>query len=224
MPKTSARPRVNKTGAAVDGILALLIERRLKPGDRLPPEAEMARLFGISRVSLREGLQGLKFLGLLEASPRRGTRLRDVDYALLGRVIGFQLVVAGPSRGQLSDARFFVELGALELAFERATPRDLARLRELSDCSRKDNSPAAVRRHLQADCRFHQKLLRIGGNEVLAAFARTLEMFFTDVQGPPADSRRAAREHRRIAEALASGNRELARGILRAHLARRVEE
>lgn len=63
----------NKTDQSIDRILSYLIEHKLKLNDKLPSEEELTELFGVSRVSVREGLRGLKFLGLVESSTRGRT-------------------------------------------------------------------------------------------------------------------------------------------------------
>src|SRR5579872_7006075 len=49
-----------------------IVQKRLKPGDRLPTEQEMAKEFGVSRLSVREATKALGFLGIIESSPKRG--------------------------------------------------------------------------------------------------------------------------------------------------------
>jgi GntR family transcriptional regulator, transcriptional repressor for pyruvate dehydrogenase complex len=60
-------------------IQLLLSQRQLVPGDRLPPERQLAAELGVSRASLREGLGRLLDLGILEARRGSGTYLAEVD-------------------------------------------------------------------------------------------------------------------------------------------------
>ena len=60
-------------------LIALITERQLKPGDRLPPERELAATMGVSRSSLREALRALAMLGVAEMRQGDGTYLTALD-------------------------------------------------------------------------------------------------------------------------------------------------
>jgi GntR family transcriptional regulator, transcriptional repressor for pyruvate dehydrogenase complex len=59
-------------------IKAMIGEGRLKSGDQLPPERELAEKFLVSRTSVREALRALESLGLVEIRPGEGTFVREV--------------------------------------------------------------------------------------------------------------------------------------------------
>ncbi len=82
---------IQKSEQMVDLILSHIIDNKLKPGDKLPSEEEMTMLFKASRVSIREGLRGLKFLGLLKSTTSRGTVIQEMDFSILTRCLGFKL-------------------------------------------------------------------------------------------------------------------------------------
>ena len=195
----------NKTDQSIDRILSYLIEHKLKLNDKLPSEEELTELFGVSRVSVREGLRGLKFLGL-------------VDFSILSRVLGFQIAVSDLSYFQLLEARLSIELGVLDIIIDKITPQQLDELRALADCARYDDTPEEIERNYHRDCEFHRKLLEISENQVLIAFSNLLEIFFTRRSASAEASQAGAREHFQIVEALETGNLELARGIMRSHL------
>jgi DNA-binding FadR family transcriptional regulator len=100
----------------------------LGPGDRLPPERELADQFGIARSTLRQALMSLTESGHLVALRGRGG----------GTFVSDAPPLAENRRAQLSDGhwrelldyRIAVEVGAAVLAAERAAPADLARLHE----------------------------------------------------------------------------------------------
>ncbi len=60
-------------------VKAMIAEGRLKSGDRLPPERELAEKFVVSRTSVREALRALESLGLVEIRPGEGTFIREVS-------------------------------------------------------------------------------------------------------------------------------------------------
>ena len=70
MTETIERPKLRDVVA--DRLKTFILEGDLKPGDRLPTEAELATRFGVSRPSLREAIKSLEFLGIVEARRGRG--------------------------------------------------------------------------------------------------------------------------------------------------------
>ena len=60
-------------------LIALITERQLQPGDRLPPERELAASMGVSRSSLREALRALAMLGVTEMRHGDGTYLTSLE-------------------------------------------------------------------------------------------------------------------------------------------------
>ena len=58
-------------------IMSKIISDELKPGDRLPPERELAEMMGISRSSVNQSVLELESMGFLNIQPRRGTVVRD---------------------------------------------------------------------------------------------------------------------------------------------------
>ncbi|HSB04258.1 MAG TPA: FadR/GntR family transcriptional regulator, partial [Thermodesulfobacteriota bacterium] len=62
----------------VDQIKTAILEGKLKPGDKLPPERELIKELGVSRVSLREALNSLESLGFVEIRQGGGTLIRSV--------------------------------------------------------------------------------------------------------------------------------------------------
>lgn len=211
----------DKSRLVADFVLSYIIESKMKPGDKLPSEEEFARQFGVSRVSIREGLRGLKFLGLVKSSTKRGTILQEMDFSMLSRCLGYQMAVSDFSFAQLLEARLELELGALDIICGRMTARQIAKLRSFADCSRKNDSDTERHKTHRMDCEFHRYLLSAGGNSILQSFSRLLELFFSNQSSGSYElSCLVADEHMRLTDAIESGNLELARGIMRLHLGR----
>ncbi|PWM76171.1 MAG: hypothetical protein DBX90_11655 [Lentisphaerae bacterium] len=207
-----------------DQLLQMAIDGNMKTGDKLPGEIELAEKFQVSRVSIREAINGLKFLGILDAAPRRGTTIAALDYRRLVKYIGFQMAFSSMSEAELFEARLALETGMLELVAKRMTDETWAELRELAEaCRRASDEPEAVAASIEADMRFHRRLLELSGNGMLQAFVKLIEVFFLSSNRPPAnrqDQENAAEVHLMIVEALHDRNVELARGLMQKHLAK----
>jgi len=208
----------DKTQTVVNKIMSYMVEKNLKVNDKLPSEEEMTECFNVSRVCVREALRGLKFLGLVEAGTRGGTRIKQMDFTVLAQALGFQIAISDVSYYKLLEARLSIELGVLEIISKKITPLQITQLRSVADCARYDNSITEIERNYQRDCEFHRLLLTISDNEMLISFSRLLEIFFTRRTSSCEASQAAAIDHKNIIDALEQHNLELARGIMRSHL------
>src|SRR3954454_22157958 len=100
-------------------LIALIIERQLQAGDRLPAERELAASMGVSRSSLREGLRALAMLGVTEMRHGDGTYLTSLEPEALMRPVGLVLSLSDSGLEELFEARKLVEPGLARLAAER---------------------------------------------------------------------------------------------------------
>jgi GntR family transcriptional repressor for pyruvate dehydrogenase complex len=114
-----------------------ILEGGLKPGDRLPPEPELANLFGVSRPTVRAGLQELCAAQILLVQRGRNGGYRVGDFSLdtleasVMEFISLSLVVETLTPEQFLEVRFAHELLCAETAARRRTPEDLARLDDI---------------------------------------------------------------------------------------------
>src|SRR5260221_6761328 len=98
-----ARRKLNEVVA--ERIRQYILDNDLKPGDRLPTEQELSERFGVSRVSTREATRALGFLGIIDAAPRRGLVVGQIDMKRLSSYLGFHLAISNFPLGPLLDAR-----------------------------------------------------------------------------------------------------------------------
>ena len=92
-------------------LIALITERQLKPGDRLPPERELAATMGVSRSSLREALRALAMVGVMEMRHGDGTYLTSLEPEALLRPVALVLSLSDSGLAELFEARKLVEPG-----------------------------------------------------------------------------------------------------------------
>jgi len=110
-------------------VVALITERHLKPGDRLPPERELAQAMGVSRSSLREALRALSVLGVTEMRHGDGTYLTALDPDALMRPFGLVMALNDGQLRELFEARRVIEPALAALAAERIDEPVLEALR-----------------------------------------------------------------------------------------------
>jgi len=196
----------------------LITRGDLVPGHRLPSEAEMAPLFGVSRSTIREALRILVTDGLVETKRgvRGGTFVVDVDTSHVEGLLNSTLnLLAATNRvgpDDFLDAWHAIEAPAAALAATRATPTDVEELFQLSEPASHDLSrPDVVGRNTS----FHSTVLRASGNLLLEAMGRPVAAVARARFGQTDPDREFLKmvvdEHRQIAEAIADTDPDAAR-------------
>src|SRR5512140_2292504 len=113
-------------GQVVEHVRRLLEAGQLKPGDRLPPERDLATQMGVSRPSVRSGLRSLQTMGIVQSRQGSGTYIVDGPARLGGDPLRFLAALHGFTREEMFEARRVLEVGTAGLAAERATHEQIA--------------------------------------------------------------------------------------------------
>ncbi len=110
-----------------------LFAKKLKPGDFLGTEKELAARFGASRIVARDALRTLEALGIVEIRMGKGggARIAHGNPRLFAEALAVQLDLTGVTPAEIMDAQRAIETLGAELAAEHATPDDVSHLREL---------------------------------------------------------------------------------------------
>lgn len=178
----------------------------IPPGGRLPTEHALARRFRVSRPIVREALQQLKILGVVESSPRVGLRVLPFDpAALFDHAI--PRIRTDEERGELHEFRRVLEPAVLRLVHRRA-PK--AKLQELEKMLRipLPRGRRAIHEFFARDVAFHEGLWKLAGNRFLWSLRGLLVRYFADIERHPggrvtdAVMRKANAEHLVIVRAL----------------------
>ncbi len=178
------------TEQVVARVYELIKRDELKPGDRLPPERELAKQLGISRPSLRAGLSSLISMGVLQSRQGAGTFIVDGPPALDSEPLRLLAQLHGFSYDHMFETRSFLEVGAAGLAAERATGEQLATMsEEIAEMFVALKDPQQFLLH---DITFHRAVAAASGNPTLATATRsnvlmtlTKRLTYTDVYIEP---------------------------------------
>jgi len=156
----------------VEQIKSLILQGDLKPGETLPPERTLAKSLNVSRVSLREALNTLQGMGLLEIQQGNRTCVRPITT----RSIHDPLVTFTKSSPEnimkVFEIRKYLELGSVSLAAERATDEEISRLENIL----KEMEEDLKRNRLgaKADHEFHTALAEATHNEAYIHMMKTI--------------------------------------------------
>lgn len=208
-----------------------LFEKRLKPGDFLGTEKDLAARFGVSRIVARDALRTLEACGVVEirVGAGGGARIARGRPELFADALAIQLNLTGVSVAEIMDAQRAIETTAVELAATRADDAQLARLAGLLDEA--EALLDDVDRFTRTSWRFHLAIAEASHNRVLAIQLISLQYVAWPSRNRTltrAVARRVLADHRRIHDRIAARDAGGARAVMADHLglirARRVRE
>jgi GntR family transcriptional regulator, transcriptional repressor for pyruvate dehydrogenase complex len=202
----------------VDQIKQYITSHDLKPGDHLPTESDLAKSFGVSRISVREATKTLGFLGILEAKPGRGLTVGRMDVGRLKESLSFHPAMYDVPDDELVDTRVIIETGVIPYVARRmqADPEIYKCLSEMNDklrhASDSDNC-------VKLDAAFHQLLVESSGLTPLAAFSDLLQIFFERFRKPVRKNWRGGiKVHQDIVDGIRDGKIEAVTALLHEHI------
>ncbi len=200
-----------------------LLSKQLKPGDKLPTEAELAQTLKVGRNSVREAIKMLSSLGVIEIRRGVGTFISNVLNASVLHPLIVSLVYRLGTSMELWELRVLVEAGVVELAIEKASPEDLVALEQANERIRHALAvhPRDIGRVRDLDLAFHRRLLDATRNPLVAELGEAIyTLFFASIEkslaGDPAS---AYQNHQLILDAVRDKRREEARQLVTRSLA-----
>jgi len=198
----------------------LITEGRLKSGDRLPPERELADKFVVSRTSVREALRALESLGLIEIRPGEGTFVRHVSVDALVGPLALVMTSEREAIGDLFEARRVLEPAIAALAASRATPDEVQEMERILDDQAREI--AAGKTGLAQDAAFHAAIGTAAHNRAITRIAHAIMDLLTQSReeslNTPGRPTRSHQDHRRILQAITRRNATAARQAMLDHL------
>lgn len=201
-------------------LLELIKAERLRPGDKLPAERELAAEMHVSRPVLREALRALSIMNVVEIRQGAGTYITALEPQQLVSHLEFVFSKDPVALSQVIETRRIVEVGNVRLAAQRITPDELADLRALLKHLRGAVDDAA--RFAELDIAFHDAVCEAAGNFLLVQFMRiinTLGKVSRERTGAAAAARRRAlKDHEAIVAALVGHDPAAAAAAMEAHL------
>jgi GntR family transcriptional repressor for pyruvate dehydrogenase complex len=206
----------------------------LPPGAKVPSERELTRDLGVGRSTVREALNGLAVLGVLEIRHGQGAFITERGPAIAKGDDGAQpsALTAALERGvtrEFIEARLLVEVRVAGLAAERRTEDDLRRIEAALSVQESNVSDAGaeVDDVVGVASSFNLLIADAAHNEVLAAMIGSFVELMKE-RGPrlyalPGFDEWDLKEHRGIYDAVRDQNAELASDLMREHILQLAE-
>lgn len=212
------------TSTLVDKVEKKLVEilqkKKLKVGDSIPKEVELAETLGVSRTVIREALLRLRMMGLIESKKKKGAVITSPDlFGIMSKSMNPHILDQDTLKG-IFEIRLALEIGMADFLFNRIRKEDLD---ELSDIVKKE--PKITDQHLfniEHEIAFHGKLYEITGNETLKKFQKMLLPVFDYVHrsgllGKEMPLKKFV-SHKGLVDILEKGTPEQFRNAMRLHL------
>ncbi|MVU84056.1 FCD domain-containing protein [Nocardia sp. ET3-3] len=209
------------TDDAIARIKAKIVSGDLRPGSRLPREADLAAELGVSRNSLREAVRALSLVRILDVRQGDGTYVSSLEPNSLLDAMSFLLEFhQDDSVLDILGVRRILEPAATALAAQRMSEAEIEHLRALAE----PPPSSSVTDLLALDLSFHAAIATASGNKVLASLLDSLSMPTTRARiwrGVTEEGafERTVAEHRAICDAIAAHDPELAHARALAHVA-----
>ena len=182
----------------------LIAEGKLKSGDRLPPERDLAEKFVVSRTSVREALRALESRGLIEIRAGDGAFVRDISVETLIEPLALVILPHREAVGELFEARRLLEPAIATLAARRATPEEIAAMERILEAQGKE--VAEGRTGVAQDAAFHAALAGSAHNRAISRIVNALMDLLTESREEslqtPGRPARSHQDHLRILEAI----------------------
>jgi len=204
-------------------LAAELEGKRWAPGEKLPSEAELCKVFNVGRSTLREALKSLSFIGMIRMRAGGGSYVADQRSKYLEGPLGLAKGVLNTEKevNDFCEARLLIETEIAGLCAQRATSQDFRNLekivREMKVIADDDGKAAT-----NLDMNFHMTLAAAAGNNVLTELLKHirggLQEFIEKSLVLPAGSELAYKQHRALLEVLKQRNPSTARKAMRTHL------
>jgi len=174
-------PNATLTFTTIERILEFVREKKLRAGESLPSEVEMIKMFGVSRVILREAFSYLKGLGIIESRRGSSFKISQTDFVKVFERTLKHISFSGSNNIEcLFDLRRRLEIGSIGDAVTNATEKDIENIRSAMDkleafAIKKDKELAEYE---LLELEFHQALVKPSGSQILSLVNVALKNYF----------------------------------------------
>jgi GntR family transcriptional regulator, transcriptional repressor for pyruvate dehydrogenase complex len=200
-----------------------IFEQKLKPGDKLPPEIELSKIFGTSRTTTREALRFLEVSGLLtvKAGQDGGAFVTQPDISHFQRMILDLITAQKLTVEHFTDARMILEPNIIERVIQKITKEKMGILEQnvnMAEAEIKKGKP----RNVSINVNFHKILVECTENPLLILMLNIILDSLTTYLRAKNPRRKYADDvvvsHKEILKRLKGGRVELARKAMIDHI------
>ena len=208
-----------------------ILEGRLKRGDQIESDRELAKKLNVGRSAVREALKVLDVLGMIDIRLGQGTYITSRETNFFSVPLSWSLFLDGTQVKSILQVRGALELRAVQLAAQCGDKNKLDKLTDIyyrmqktfQESKDTDNLQHALQETLNADIEFHTCIAECSGNPIILSMLTTIRNFLKRVSGTgmvDAEQLQAVvEEHQKLYGAIISGNVDAATETMMKHLA-----
>lgn len=208
-----------------------ILEGRLKRGDQIESDRELAKKLNVGRSAVREALKVLDVLGMIDIRLGQGTYITSRETNFFSVPLSWSLFLDGTQVKSILQVRGALELRAVQLAAQCEDKNKLDKLTDIyyrmqktfQESKDTDNLQHALQETLNADIEFHTCIAECSGNPIILSMLTTIRNFLKRVSGTGmVDSEQlqaVVEEHQKLYGAIISGNVDAATQTMTKHLA-----
>ena len=208
-----------------------ILEGRLKRGDQIESDRELAKKLNVGRSAVREALKVLDVLGMIDIRLGQGTYITSRETNFFSVPLSWSLFLDGTQVKSILQVRGALELRAVQLAAQCEDKNKLDKLTDIyyrmqktfQESKDTDNLQHALQETLNADIEFHTCIAECSGNPIILSMLTTIRNFLKRVSGTgmvDAEQLQAVvEEHQKLYGAIISGNVDAATHTMTKHLA-----
>jgi len=212
--------RRNKVYEVVAQQIERLIQEKLKPGDKLPSERELAELLQVSRSSIRDAIRGLELMGLVEPRQGAGTIVRERSAESTVNAFANALRRRHELVSELLDFRKMLEPPLAARAATHASPDEISEMEEILE--RQEGKVSRGEAAIDEDAELHYSIALASGNSVVLKVLDILMDLLRDTRERslqvPGRQQKSLAGHRRILAAIKRRDAEAAKSAMRRHI------
>jgi GntR family transcriptional repressor for pyruvate dehydrogenase complex len=212
--------RRNKVYEEVAKQIERLILKKLKPGDKLPSERELAEMLQVSRSSIRDAIRSLELVGLVEPRQGAGTIVRERSAESSGNPFTETLKRRQELVTELLDFRKMLEPPLAARAATHASAEDISEMEEILQRQEEKQDQGNVA--IAEDAEFHYSIALASGNSVVLKVIDTLMDLLRETRENSLQvlgrSQKSLAGHRRILAAIKRHDAEAAKAAMRRHI------
>lgn len=213
--------KVNVSDEVYKQILNEIVNKNLRPGDKLPTELELGQTFGVSRVSVRAALQRLMGAGIIESVNGGGTYVKHLPEVTVLSGIMPMVALGNYNTSHIVDYRRSIEVVSAELAARLGIDEDIAELREIHVEMEDANKAGDVEKYSELDLDFHMCIARMSKNPfIIYSMEQLKDIFFMHISklNQVYGCNDGFNYHGRILDMIASHNQQGAREYMNLNL------
>ena len=199
-----------------------ILEMNLQEGDKLPSHEELAQQLGVSKASLREGLQKLSAMGVVEIKHGLGTIVALPQISHYLKILSPRLITTGSTLSDLFEARKCIEAATVTQAITKGDEGDVNDLQDLIFQMERAFHKGNTESFLRKDIEFHNRIAKAGKNGVLLEILNVINelLYFQENLSHriPGAIERAYAFHKEILRAIKERDLEKARSLMEEHI------